>query len=42
MPLFTPPNLSQLKDKFPATMRGAQADKYLYRLSIEPNEFSSK
>jgi tetratricopeptide (TPR) repeat protein len=32
----------QLKDKFPATMRGSQADKYLYRLSIEPNEFSSK
>jgi tetratricopeptide (TPR) repeat protein len=32
----------QLKDKFPATMRGSQADKYIYRLSIEPNEFSSK
>jgi len=32
----------QLKDKFPATIRGAQVDKYIYRLSIEPNEFSSK
>jgi tetratricopeptide (TPR) repeat protein len=32
----------QLKDKFPATMRGSQVDKYIYRLSIEPNEFSSK
>jgi tetratricopeptide (TPR) repeat protein len=32
----------QLKDKYPTTMRGAQADKYIYRLSIEPNEFSSK
>lgn len=32
----------QLKDKFPATMRGAQADKYIYRLSIVPNEFSVK
>src|SRR5438270_8632229 len=32
----------QLKDKYPSTMRGAQADKYIYRLSIEPNEFSSK
>jgi tetratricopeptide (TPR) repeat protein len=32
----------QLKDKFPATARGSQADKYIYRLSIEPNEFSTK
>lgn len=32
----------QLKDKYPATMRGSQADKYIYRLSIVPNEFSSK
>jgi len=32
----------QLKDKFPATMRGAQADKYIYRLKVVPNEFSSK
>jgi len=30
----------QLKDKFPATMRGSQVDKYIYRLSIEPNDFS--
>ncbi len=28
----------QLKDKFPGTMRGAQVDKYIYRLNIEPNE----
>src|SRR4051812_13989282 len=33
---------NQLKDKFPATARGSQADKYIYRLSIDPNEFSSK
>lgn len=32
----------QLKDKYPNTMRGAQIDKYIYRLSIEPNEFSVK
>ncbi|TKK68234.1 tetratricopeptide repeat protein [Ilyomonas limi] len=32
----------QLKDKFPTTMRGSQADKYLYRLQIVPNEFSAK
>ena len=32
----------QLKDKFPDTDRGRQADKYIYRLSIEPNEFSTK
>ena len=32
----------QIKDKFPATSRGAQADKYIYRLNVEPNEFSSK
>jgi len=32
----------QLKDKFPSTDRGRQADKYIYRLSIEPNEFSTK
>ena len=32
----------QVKEKFPATMRGAQVDKYIYRLSIEPNEFSAK
>ncbi len=27
----------QLKDKFPGTVRGSQADKYIYRLNIEPN-----
>lgn len=31
----------EVKTKFPATMRGAQVDKYIYRLSIEPTEFSS-
>lgn len=32
----------QLKDKFPATPRGAQVDKYIYRLSIQPNDFAVK
>lgn len=32
----------QLKEKFPLSQRAAQADKYIYRLSIEPNDFSSK
>lgn len=32
----------ELKEKYPATMRGAQADKYIYRLSIVPNEYSTK
>lgn len=27
-----------LKEKFPNTQRGAAADKYIYRLSIEPND----
>lgn len=31
-----------LKDKFPKTEKAYQADKYIYRLSIEPNDFSSK
>lgn len=31
-----------VKDKFPNTARGAQADKYIYRLSIEPNDLSTK
>ncbi|MFT4204346.1 MAG: tetratricopeptide repeat protein [Chitinophagaceae bacterium] len=31
-----------LKEKFPNTARGAQADKYIYRLSIEPNDLSVK
>lgn len=30
----------QLKDKFPGTARGAQADKYIYRLNVEPNNLS--
>lgn len=32
----------EVKDKFPATDRGRLADKYIYRLSNEPNEFSTK
>ena len=32
----------QLKEKFPQTQRGTEADKYIYRLSIEPNEYSTK
>lgn len=32
----------QLKEKFPRTDKGFQADKYIYRLSIEKNEFSVK
>jgi len=32
----------QLKEKFPQSQRATQADKYIYRLSIEPNDFSSK
>jgi TolA-binding protein len=32
----------QLKEKFPMSQRASQADKYIYRLSIEPNDFSSK
>jgi len=32
----------QLKEKFPQSQRGGQIDKYIYRLSIEPNDFSSK
>lgn len=32
----------QVKEKFPQSTRGALADKYIYRLSIEPNDFSSK
>ncbi len=32
----------QLKDKFPKTQRAMEADKYIYRLSIEPNDFSVK
>lgn len=32
----------ELKDKFPNTQHGAEADKYIYRLSIEDNDFSVK
>lgn len=32
----------QLRDKYPNSERGYQADKYIYRLSIEPNDFSTK
>ncbi|MFY7652774.1 MAG: tetratricopeptide repeat protein [Chitinophagaceae bacterium] len=31
-----------IKDKFPKTDKGILAEKYIYRLSIEPNEFSVK
>ena len=32
----------ELKEKYPNTNRGFSADKYIYRLSIVPNDFSSK
>ncbi|MEP6846120.1 MAG: tetratricopeptide repeat protein [Panacibacter sp.] len=32
----------ELKEKFPQTEKGYQADKYIYRLSIESNDLSSK
>ncbi|MGI8951751.1 MAG: tetratricopeptide repeat protein [Chitinophagaceae bacterium] len=32
----------QIKDKFPKTRRAFEADKYIYRLGIEPNDFSVK
>jgi TolA-binding protein len=32
----------QVKEKFPQTEKAYLADKYIYRLSIEPNDFSSK
>jgi tetratricopeptide (TPR) repeat protein len=32
----------ELKEKYPNTMRGYSADKYIYRLSIIPNDFSAK
>lgn len=32
----------QLKEKFPQSERGYEATKYIYRLSIEPNDFSIK
>ncbi len=32
----------ELKERFPQTEKGYQADKYIYRLSIQPNDFSIK
>jgi len=32
----------ELKEKYPNTERGFAADKYIYRLSIIPNDFSAK
>jgi tetratricopeptide (TPR) repeat protein len=32
----------ELKNKYPKTEKGFQADKYIYRLSIEPNDFTVK
>ena len=32
----------ELKEKYPNTEKGFAADKYIYRLSIVPNDFSSK
>lgn len=32
----------ELKEKFPKTDKGFQVDKYIYRLSVEPNNFSVK
>ena len=30
----------ELKNKFPATSHGSQIDKYIYKLSVEPNDLS--
>ena len=32
----------ELKEKFPRTDKGGQADRYIYRLEVQPNEFSIK
>lgn len=32
----------EIKEKYPQTDKGFQVDKYLYRMSIEPNDFSVK
>ena len=32
----------QLKEKYPTTERGYGADKYINRLSVQPNDFSVK
>ena len=31
----------EIKEKYSGTQRGGQIDKYIYRLSVEPNDFSS-
>ena len=31
-----------VKEKFPNSARGTQADKYIFRLSVEPNDLSAK
>ncbi len=33
---------NELKEKFPKTEKGGQADRYIYRLEVQPNEFSIK
>ncbi len=30
----------EIKNNYPGTARGAQIDKYIYRLNVEPNDFS--
>jgi len=30
----------EIKEKYSGTQRGSQVDKYIYRLSVEPNDFS--
>ena len=32
----------ELKEKFPRTDKGGQADRFIYRLEVQPNEFSVK
>lgn len=32
----------ELKERFPKTDKGGQADRYIYRLEVQPNEFSVK
>jgi tetratricopeptide (TPR) repeat protein len=32
----------ELKEKFPRTDKGGQADRFIYRLEVQPNEFSTK
>jgi hypothetical protein len=33
---------NDLKERFPRTEKGFTVDKYIYRLSVEKNEFSVK